>query len=200
MTHKRGKYAAEFRSYGLPPWFVHVVLMMEFGVGGLFAVATVEPRLATPLGASLAVAMTAAVLLRIRAREEWYKAIPAASLVALAAELLRAPAVVCTGATTRLGWVATAQGRQAIFVGLVCAGASVGAWALLALYRDFRDYRAQGKSTWEWLNAAEPEHALAGIQARLSISPVEEVSEIARRWSKTQPLLPKPSGLTVQFR
>jgi len=143
--------------------------------------------------------MTAAVLLRIRAREEWYKAIPAASLVALAAELLRAPAVVCREATTRLGWAATVQGRHSIAVGLACAGAAVGAWALLSLYWDFRAYCALGKSTWQWLNAAEPEERV-GFERRLTISPVEEISEIARRWSKKVPLLSKPGALTVHLR
>ena len=74
---------------------------------------------------------------------------------------------------------------------------------MLSLYWDFRAYCALGKSTWQWLNAAEPEERVA-FERRITISPVEEVSDIispiARRWSKKVPLLSKPGALTVHLR
>lgn len=178
MTTRRGKYAAEFQAYGLPAWFVHVVLLGEFVAGGLFSAGIYFPEIGRPLALLLALAMTAAVLCRIKARDPWQKAVPASSLVCLSLFMLLAPPIVAKKAQTMLGGLTTQSGRETITVSILIGAGLVFLGAFRILYVDYCSARAAGQTIMEWLNATDP---YAGVNARISMSPFEEAFQVVER-------------------
>lgn len=75
----------EFASYGLPGWCVHVVCLIEFSLAGIFTAGIALDILVLPTNVMLLAMMVVAIACRIKAREPWYKAVPALSFALVAA-------------------------------------------------------------------------------------------------------------------
>jgi len=172
------------------------------GSSGLFSIGIYFPDIGSPLALLLALAMTTAVLCRIKAGDPWQKAIPASFLVCLSLFMLLAPPAVPRKAETILGGLTTATAREHITTFILIGGGLVFLAAFRILYVDFWSARAAGQTTMEWLNATDPEALVEGLQRRRSIpsmSPFEEAFQQMDRgfskdstWSITKQPLEKP--------
>jgi len=87
-TRWRGEGAVrlreEFLSYGLPPWFAHVIASLELVLAVLLLTGLRWPVLAGPAALVVALVMLGALGMHFKVRDPVYKSVPAFVLLVLA--------------------------------------------------------------------------------------------------------------------
>jgi len=87
-THWRGEGAVrlreEFLSYGLPPWFAHVIASLELVLAVLLLTGLRWPVLAGPAALVVALVMLGALGMHFKVRDPVHKSVPAFVLLLLA--------------------------------------------------------------------------------------------------------------------
>lgn len=86
-TPYRGCEAAtlkeEFIAYGLPLWFFYLIGIVKISAALLLIISIWIPHLAFPASAAMAALMIGAVIMHIKVRDSWKKAIPASIVLLL---------------------------------------------------------------------------------------------------------------------
>lgn len=78
-----GNMKEEFSSYGLPPWLVYFVGGLKLLCATLLLVGIWIPDLVRPAAAGMALLMSGAVLMHLKVKDPFKKAIPASVMLAL---------------------------------------------------------------------------------------------------------------------
>lgn len=69
--------AEEFRLYGLPDWFRHLIRALKLGCGALVFLGIWFPLAAVVAGSLLAALMAGAIAMHVKIKDPWVKSVPA---------------------------------------------------------------------------------------------------------------------------